>query len=154
MAHHKDLTGTDLHEPKGVASATSGQVYVADGAGSGTWTSKPGSYVAVTRTIADVSTAGDVYVGMPVGGTISFIVGVLEAAISGANSAVTFSIGGVAIDSSAMSVLQSGSAAGNEYQSTPSGHNTVVAGNVVKISTDGASTGTAPFTVTLLINVG
>lgn len=35
---HKLLTGTDLHEPKGVAAAPSGQVYVSDGAGSGVWT--------------------------------------------------------------------------------------------------------------------
>lgn len=38
MALHKDLTGANLHEPKGVTGATSGQVYVADGSGSGTWT--------------------------------------------------------------------------------------------------------------------
>jgi hypothetical protein len=34
---HATLTGSDLHEPKGVATATSGQVYTANGAGSGTW---------------------------------------------------------------------------------------------------------------------
>lgn len=35
---HKLLTGTDLHESKGVATALAGQVYVTDGAGSGVWT--------------------------------------------------------------------------------------------------------------------
>lgn len=35
---HKNLTGVDLHEPKGIGSATSGQVYVANGSNSGTWT--------------------------------------------------------------------------------------------------------------------
>lgn len=35
---HSSLTTTDLHEPKGVAAATSGQVYIANGAGSGAWT--------------------------------------------------------------------------------------------------------------------
>lgn len=35
---HASLTGSALHEPKGVASASSGAVYVANGAGSGTWT--------------------------------------------------------------------------------------------------------------------
>lgn len=35
---HSSLTGTDLHEPKGVSSASSGQVYVANGGGSGAWT--------------------------------------------------------------------------------------------------------------------
>lgn len=34
---HNVITDPDLHEPKGVASATSGKVYVANGAGSGTW---------------------------------------------------------------------------------------------------------------------
>jgi hypothetical protein len=38
MALHSSLTGVELHEPKGVASATEGQVYISDGAGSGTWT--------------------------------------------------------------------------------------------------------------------
>jgi hypothetical protein len=38
MTLHSALTGAELHEPKGVAAATSGQVYVANGAGSGTWT--------------------------------------------------------------------------------------------------------------------
>lgn len=153
MAHHKDLTGTDLHEPKGVASATSGQAYLADGSGSGAWTTLKGSYIALEVVIIDISTAGDFYVVAPVGGVISRIDGVLGAAISGANSAVTFTIGGVSIDSSTMTVLQSGSAPGNQYVSTPSGHNTVVAGSLIKVSTDGASTGTAPFTVTLLVNV-
>ena len=37
MAEHNELTGTQLHEPKGVASADEGTVYTADGAGSGVW---------------------------------------------------------------------------------------------------------------------
>lgn len=35
---HSSLTTTDLHEPKGVAAASSDTVYVANGAGSGAWT--------------------------------------------------------------------------------------------------------------------
>jgi len=34
---HSSLTGSALHEPKGVASANSGETYVANGSGSGTW---------------------------------------------------------------------------------------------------------------------
>ena len=33
---HSTLTGSDLHEPKGYATASADTVYVADGAGSGT----------------------------------------------------------------------------------------------------------------------
>lgn len=39
MTAHRDLTGSDLHEPKGIEDASSGQLYVADGSGSGAWTS-------------------------------------------------------------------------------------------------------------------
>lgn len=35
---HSVLTDPELHEPKGASTATDGQVYVADGAGSGAWT--------------------------------------------------------------------------------------------------------------------
>lgn len=38
MTVHKNLTGADLHEPKGADTALSGQVYVANGSGSGVWT--------------------------------------------------------------------------------------------------------------------
>lgn len=34
---HNTITDPDIHEPKGVASAASGKVYIADGAGSGDW---------------------------------------------------------------------------------------------------------------------
>ena len=35
---HSTLTSSELHEPKGISSAASGKVYVADGTGSGDWT--------------------------------------------------------------------------------------------------------------------
>ena len=34
---HKLIADADLHEPKGIASAVSGKVYVSDGAGGGSW---------------------------------------------------------------------------------------------------------------------
>lgn len=39
MVAHKDMVDPDVHEPKGISDATSGQLYVADGSGSGSWTS-------------------------------------------------------------------------------------------------------------------
>lgn len=41
MAIHAQLTGAELHEPKGVASASEGQIYISDGAGSGRWETIP-----------------------------------------------------------------------------------------------------------------
>lgn len=34
---HASLTGSDLHEPKGISSATANEIYSATGSGSGTW---------------------------------------------------------------------------------------------------------------------
>lgn len=36
---HVNIADADRHEPKGISTATAGQVYVADGAASGDWTS-------------------------------------------------------------------------------------------------------------------
>lgn len=48
---HSGLTAANLHEPKGAATASAGQVYVANGAGSGAWTSISG--LIITGQIAD-----------------------------------------------------------------------------------------------------
>lgn len=48
---HASLTGSELHEPKGADSAALGTVYVANGAGSGSWSSVGTS--AFTGMIAD-----------------------------------------------------------------------------------------------------
>lgn len=36
---HRDMTGAQLHEPKGASTATADQVYISNGSGSGVWTS-------------------------------------------------------------------------------------------------------------------
>ena len=35
---HSSLTDPNLHEPKGISTASANQVYISDGSGSGTWT--------------------------------------------------------------------------------------------------------------------
>ena len=48
MPEHSALTGASLHEPKGVAAAANGEVYIADGAGSGAWTALNADYSSST----------------------------------------------------------------------------------------------------------
>jgi len=51
--NHSSLTDPYLHEPKGISSAGTGQVYVADGAGSGDWVEKTrfiGAYIGFDAT--------------------------------------------------------------------------------------------------------
>lgn len=38
---HKDITEANLHEPKGVSTASANKTYVSDGAGSGAWKKLP-----------------------------------------------------------------------------------------------------------------
>lgn len=153
MAHHKDLTGTDLHEPKGVASASSGQVYVANGSGSGGWSALPVSYYALTLAIANVSSASTYYIGIPVAGTIVKCTGALDTTLSaGSDATISFKIGGVSVDTSNLDIVAA-SVAGSVFTSTPSGHNTVAVGNSLSIATDGLSTGASVLHVTVLIRV-
>jgi len=49
---HSALSGSDLHEPKGIASASVNQIYAADGAGSGNW------YKIYTQGFEDYNHAG------------------------------------------------------------------------------------------------
>lgn len=43
---HATLTGSQLHEPKGIAAAAANRAYISDGAGSGTWTTITNSVLA------------------------------------------------------------------------------------------------------------
>jgi hypothetical protein len=41
MPEHIDITDPNIHEPKGIGAALAGTVYVANGSGSGSWSSSP-----------------------------------------------------------------------------------------------------------------
>ena len=158
MANHSDLTDPELHEPKGIAAATSGQVYVADGAASGAfslypWANVSGKKVALTVTIDNISTAGQVYVVSPFTGTISRVYSVINGAIGTADATLTPKIAGVAVTDGAITVAFSGSAAGDVDSSTPTAANTITAGAAIEIETDGASTNTVQCFVTLEITL-
>ena len=56
MTVHRNLTGADLHEPKGVETALSGMVYVANGSGSGVWTSASSIITNTAFTTGDTKT--------------------------------------------------------------------------------------------------
>lgn len=153
MTAHASLTGADLHEPKGAASAASGQVYVANGSGSGVWTTPKISYITLQGDWTDISTAQTIYLPVPVAGTIKKIYVTLDAGITVADSNLTFTINGVAITGSAITAAQSGSTAGTTYNSSPSALNVVSAGQYVSCATDGASSTTAKAHITVLVQV-
>jgi len=163
-SNHKDLTGVSLHEPKGAAAASANTAYVADGAGSGAWEKidvdsintssvKNVNLHALTYKFEDISTASSQWVVAPLAGDIQQIYTVIDGAIATADCGISFEIGGVAVTGGGVTVTQSGSAAGDVDSATPSGANTVTAGQAIEVISDGASTNAVDMTVTFLMDV-
>lgn len=132
---HSSLTGANLHEPKGVATATNNEVYVANGTGSGTWS--PIQHVLISY-LEDVSTAETVYIPIPFTGTISKVTSVLNNAITVADSTVTIK-NSAGTSMGTMTIAYSGSAAGDMDSNSSLTNNTVTADSFITIETDGAS---------------
>ena len=109
--------------------------------------------VIFTSRITDISSAGSTYVPIPdeFDGDIVEIRTALSGAITNADAAITFEIGGTAMTNSAITITQSGSAAGDIDVSRPTGANTVRAGQALEIITDGGSTGAVNLGVTFVI---
>ena len=103
--------------------------------------------------LADVSTASSTWIPVPSGfdGTVVEIRTALGGAITGANSAVTAKVAGTAMTNGVLTITQSGSAAGDIDTVYPSAANAVAAGQAIEIATDGASTGTQPLYITVVI---
>lgn len=159
MPEHRDLTGADLHEPKGVASASSGTAYFANGTGSGSWrkvdktdlnnTNLFPNLYTLEVVLADISTAETVLVAVPYSSTLVKVVGLLGGAITDANSSVTIlQNGGSTINT--ITVSYTGSAKGVSTVVSPTSNNTFSEGGYVEISTNGASTGATPYYLTLV----
>lgn len=54
---HSDIVSSETHEPKGAAAAQAGEVYVANGAGSGSWTDVAGAVKQGVYNYNDLATA-------------------------------------------------------------------------------------------------
>ena len=161
---HSTMTGANLHEPKGVAAASADTVYVADGAGSGTWQKiasgqintssvKNVNFIPLTFEFVDISTARSAWVICPLAGLIQKIWSVIDGAITVANCGFTFEIAGVAVTNGAITITQAGSAAGDVDSSTPTAARTLTAGQPIELISDGGSTTAINATFTFEINV-
>lgn len=155
---HKNMPDSQRHEPKGISAASSGQIYVADGLGSGAWDNpfsdiKNRNYMTLWGRIPDISTASSIFIPNAILGNISKIYITLQTGITVADAIVTAEIGGVLVTGSSATIAYTGSVAGSTFSSTPSGLNTVAAGGTVEIITDGASTTAAEAIVCILMDV-
>jgi hypothetical protein len=87
----------------------------------------------------------------PVAGTIDKIYSTLNAALATGDATLTGKIGATAITAGAITITESGSAAGDVDVATPSAAKTVAIGDVISITGGGASTATGTATVSILI---
>ena len=101
--------------------------------------------------IADISTASSTFVPVPDGGKVIKIITALQGAIGTANAAITFEIGGTAITGGAITVTQSGSAAGDVDTAEPTAANEVAEDGTIEMITDGASSNAVKLNVTFVI---
>lgn len=94
----------------------------------------------VTGEIADVSTSASSWVVAPIAGDITNIYLILEKAVTVANAAITFEIGGTAVTGAGITIAHATSAIGKTYSSTPTALRRVDKGQAIEIITDGGST--------------
>jgi hypothetical protein len=133
---HSALTTGELHEPKGADTATSGEIYVADGAGSGSWVGRSDTFTVL---IHDISSSGDTYIPIPYAGTVTKVQTVLGGAIAGSD--VVFTVyNSAAASMGTLTITQSGSAAGDVDTLAPSSNNTLTASDWIKVNCDGGAT--------------
>jgi hypothetical protein len=156
---HKDLTGVDLHEPKGAAAASANTIYTSDGAGSGTWSKVTVNSIDATSikninerrlliVLPDVSAASSVIVPVSETCALVSVYGMLNGAITVANSNLTVYKNGVTNLGTAV-VAFAGSAKGDDYTISASA-NTLASGDYIEIASDGGSTTTMPMTFILV----
>lgn len=136
MVQHSSLSGSECHEPKGADTATSGEIYVADGAGSGSWVGRSDIFTVL---IHDISSSGDTYIPIPFAGTITKVQTVLAGAITGSDVVLTI-YNSAAASMGTLTVAQSGSAAGDVDTLAPSSNNTMTASDWIKVSCNGGAT--------------
>ena len=105
----------------------------------------------ITSKITTISTAGSTFVPIPDGGRVIKIITSIKNAITTADAALTWEIGGVAMTDSAITVTQSGSAAGDVDTSEPTALNTVSEDGTIEMITDGASATACECVVTFII---
>lgn len=145
---HSTLTGSELHEPKGAASAAAGRAYVADGAASGAWTALQDIYTGV---ITNVSTAETIYIPIANAGTVTKVVTILEGAITSADATLTAK-NAAGTSMGTLTVTQSGSAAGDTDTLAPVANHTVAANAAITIETDGGSSASQRIWFTFVVD--
>ena len=129
MSIHSQLTGSDLHESKGAATAAAGTVAVATGTGTATWQLPPNN--CIVYGYINGSNDSPNYVPIPTACTLSYV-GMCP--VTSVNvSSTTFTNNGASIPNTA-----SGSTVGTFYGFAPASNNVFNAQSILEISISGS----------------
>lgn len=155
MALHKDLTGADLHEPKGIVGSASGSIYVSNGAGTGTW-KKIGSNeidttsiqnpntVYIPGRITDVSTASVILIPAPENSILLSVRMFLGGTITAANSTIKWFRNDGSSHGADTTITFAGSVEGTSFLFTPTLNTNYTNPGYLKVQCMGGSTGAQP----------
>jgi hypothetical protein len=154
MVAHANLTGANLHEPKGAASATANAAYIANGSGSGTWTVlKDLNKMYLTIRVDALQTAGAHWLVCPLAGNITKIYSVIDLALATGDATIQAAIGGTNLTNGLITITQSGSAAGDIDSCTPTALNSITAGGALRFTVAGTNTAAADATLTVEVTL-
>ena len=125
---HKNIANAELHETKGVSAATTDKILHAS-TGTGLWKFQE---FALNITIPDIVANQTYYLATPYAGTITSITSVIDNAFATADCTITARIG-------------------NVDTATPSGANTLTAGQAVNFVVTGSNSTATACTITVII---
>ena len=105
----------------------------------------------LTAKITNISASGSTFVPVPDGGTVIKIITSIKNAITSANAALSWEIGGTAITGGGITITQSGSAAGDVDTAEPTAANEVLEDGTIEMISDGGSSTACECVVTFVI---
>ena len=132
---HSAIATADSHEPKGVSSATTATVATANG-GAVSWDFPTES---IGLDIVNLVTDASYFITVPWGCTITTFSTVIDNAFTTADCSVLLNINAIAVTDGAITITQSGSAAGDIDSVSPSALNIVPAGGVIEVVVSGTN---------------
>lgn len=141
---HKNITDPNIHEPKGITGAADGEVYIADGAGSGSWSPLPKIYISGSVTVTS-GIPRSFAICSPINGTITRIL----TAHAGNLSPDTITL---AVNSNAMTPSTITPSFGATTATTITGGNSVSNGSYITLSM-GSRVGSGVCNMTYIIEL-
>lgn len=161
MPEHNTLTGSALHQPKGIDSAgtsDSGKVLTPSASVAGTGVLRrlieseiDQKVCYVTVAYENIDSVGDIYIPMGFAGTVTKVTSAINGALGTSDTILTVKINGTAMTGGTLLITSSGSAAGDVDSCTPTALNVFTEGQYIQVTSDTAGTGSVTSTLMFTI---